>query len=97
MSNVKSEDFKENDRVELSGYFDVHAHGNGFQLRREDRTYSIIPVDGRLSNFKWEVNKSKNTFDELHDAIEYVLDEENISVKVETVKEYYGMEEVEEK
>ena len=96
MSDVKSENFKANDRVELSGYFDVHAHGNGFQLRRDDTPYSIIPVikkDSWGRSIHWEVNSHENRFDELHEAIEYVLDQENVSVSVESIKEYYEMEE----
>jgi len=98
MTELKSEDFKQNDRVELSGYFDVHAHGNGFQLRRDGNFYSIIPVAKKhdqigVKEIGWEVNSDKNRFDELHKAIEYVLDEENVSVKVENIKEYYGKEE----
>lgn len=79
MSEVKSEVFKENDRVELSGYFDVHAHGNGFQLRRDDNFYFIIPFAKKhdqlgVKEIGWEVNSGENRFDELHEAIEYVLD-----------------------
>jgi len=98
MREVKSENFKHNDRVELSAYFDVHAHGNGFQLRRDDRTYSIIPVpeDYNIEGVKeigWEVNNDRHRFGELHKAIEYVLEEENVSAKVEPIMEYYGKEE----
>jgi len=100
MSDVKSEDFKENDRVELSGYFDVHAHGNGFQLRRDGNFYSIIPIkkprdQGFGQKIGWEVNRDKNRFDELHEAIEYVLDQEKLSVRVENIREYYGKEDEE--
>jgi hypothetical protein len=101
MTELKSKDFKKNDKVELSGYFDVHSHGNGFQLRREDNYYSIIPVAKKhdqlgVKEIGWEVNNHKNRFDELHEAIEYVLEEEGVSVKIENVREYYGKEEVEE-
>ena len=91
MTGIKDSDFKDNDRVELSGYFDVYTHANGFQLKKEDRTYSIIPIDGRLSNFRWEVNNDQNQFEDLPSAIEYILDEENISVKVHSIKEFYGI------
>lgn len=95
----ESKDFKHNDRVKLSEVFQVHAHGNGFQLKRKDTTYSIIPIkQARETGFGqkigWEVNKDTNRFDELHKAIEYVLEQEDVSVKVESIKEYYGIEEV---
>jgi hypothetical protein len=103
MTEIKSEDLKKNDRVELSGYFDVHVHGNGFQLRREDRTYSIIPFVKGIEHFGtaenlWEVSGSEgsdgiNRYDSIHDAIEAILDEEEVSVKVESIKEYYNIEE----
>lgn len=92
MTESKSSGFKDNDRVELSGYFDVFTHGNGFQLRREDRTYSITPVDGRLSDFKWEVNSDENQFEDLPSAIEYVLQEEDVSVKVHNIEEFYDID-----
>jgi hypothetical protein len=100
MSDVRSEDFKENERVELSGYFDVHAHGNGFQLRRDGSFYSIIPIkksrdEGFGQKIGWEVNSDKNRFDELHKALEFVFEEEGVSVSVEEIREYYGKEDEE--
>jgi hypothetical protein len=94
---LKSKDFKENERVTLSGYFDVHVHGNGFQLRRNGNFYSIVPVAKKhdligVKEIGWEVNNDDHRFDELHKAIEYVLKEEKLSVYVEDVEEYYGKE-----
>jgi len=42
--DVKNSGVERTDRVELSGAFEVHSHDNGFQLRRSDRSYSIIAV-----------------------------------------------------
>ena len=91
MTDIKNSGMKDNDRVELSGYFDVFSHGKGFQLKKEDRTYSIIPVDGRLSDFRWEVNSYENQFEDLVSAIEFVLKEEDVSVKVHGIKEFYNI------
>ena len=91
MTEIKRSDIKENDRVELSEYFDVFSHGNGFQLKREDRTYSIIPVDGRLSDFRWEVKSDENQFKDLVSAIKFVLEEEDVSVKVHGIREFYDI------
>jgi len=96
MSNIKQHDFKENDRVELSGYFDVHVHGNGFELRRDDRTYSIIPYVAGVEHFgtaenNWEVRGEEgsegiNRYDSIHGAIQAILEHEAVSVKVESIK-----------
>lgn len=104
MTEIKSEELKKNDRVELSGYFDVHVHGNGFQLRKDDRTYSIVPYVKGIEHFgtaenTWEVSGPEgsdgiNRYDSIHDAIEAILDEEDVSVNVESIKEYYNIEEV---
>ena len=103
MTEVKNQDFKANDRVELSEYFDVHVHGNGFQLRRDDRTYSIVPYVKGIEHFgtaenTWEVSGPEgsdgiNRYDSIHDAIQAILEHEGVSVKVESIKEYYKIEE----
>lgn len=96
MAEIKRSDIKDNERVELSVYFDVFSHGNGFQLKREDNYYSIIPIKkarekGFGQEIGWEVNNDKNRFDSLIEAIKYVLDEEGVSVKVHSIQEFYGM------
>ena len=95
MSKLSDEDFWETDRVELSGYFDVYAHGKGIQLVKEDRTYSIVPlhVHGIERKQVWEVNNDENQFSDLHKAISYVLKEEGVKVTVQSVKEFYNIEE----
>lgn len=91
ITSLRSSDIKENERVELSGYFQVYSHGNGIQLVRDNRTYSIVPVLGRS---KWEVNdyqkeSSYPRFDDLNQAIEYVLEEESVEVKVHGPSDFY--------
>lgn len=103
MTEIKFEELKKNDRVELSGYFDVHVHGNGFQLRREDRTYSIVPYVEGIEHFgtaenTWEVRGEEgsdgiNRYDSIHDAIKAILEHEGVSVNVENIKEYYNIRE----
>lgn len=99
--DVKNSDIERTDRVELSGYFDVHSHDSGFQLSREDRTYSIIPVtmnNGFVSQkIGWEVLEieeaggGKEQFEGLTEAIEYVLQEEGVKVSVYPVRDFYKL------
>jgi len=90
-------DFYVSDRVKLSDYFDVYAHGKGFQLKKDDETYSIVPVKLQSEGFLhqsigWEVDECGNNFHELHEAIEYVLNLEGITVEVYNLKEFYDIE-----
>lgn len=92
---IKNSGIKDNDRVELSSYFEVYSHGNGFQLKREDTTYSIIPIKRAREGFGqyigWEVNSDKHRFDNLVEAIEYVLEKEQVEVPVWPIKDFYEL------
>lgn len=93
---IKRTEIKDNDRVQLSTYFEVYSHGNGFQLKKGDTTYSIIPIKKPREfgwGIGWEVNRSKNQFDNLVKAIEYVLKQEQVQVPVWPVKDFYNIQE----
>lgn len=102
MSRLDDKDFKASDRAELSGAFDVYGHANGVQLVREERKYSLIPIQnyGPPAETKWEVNNYQaedqaetiNRFDNFDEAIQYVLQEEDLQVKTVPVTDFYNMD-----